>query len=114
MPFFPKMMILIKLGGSVITDKNRPLTARLDVVQRLAYEIAACEEKVVLIHGGGSFGHIKAAEHCIHEPADNGEVSRDTGKTGEDGEDCQDNQRELHGDADDAGRATQTGVLGRF
>jgi len=34
-----KDLILIKLGGSLITDKTKPFTPRLDVIKRLAKEI---------------------------------------------------------------------------
>ena len=52
----------LKLGGSLITDKSRPQTARLDVLERLASEIAQAYHKhpdlsLVIGHGSGSFGH---------------------------------------------------------
>lgn len=58
-------LVFLKLGGSLITDKNRPHTPRLDVIQRLAEEIAAASQenpqlRLVLGHGSGSFGHIPA------------------------------------------------------
>ena len=59
-------MILIKLGGSVITDKSKETTARHDVIERLAQEIASVPGEKIIIHGGGSFGHIKAKEHNLH------------------------------------------------
>jgi len=59
-------MILIKLGGSVVTDKSRETTARHDVIERLAQEIASVPGKKIVVHGGGSFGHIKAKEHNLH------------------------------------------------
>ncbi len=59
-------MILIKLGGSVITDKSKETTARHDVIDRLAQEIASVPGKKIMVHGGGSFGHIKAKEHNLH------------------------------------------------
>jgi len=60
-------VIFLKLGGSLITDKSRPETARLDVVRRLAEEIAAARRtdpsiRVLIGHGSGSFGHVAAAE----------------------------------------------------
>jgi isopentenyl phosphate kinase len=33
------MLTLLKLGGSLITDKHSPQTAKLDVIARLAGEI---------------------------------------------------------------------------
>lgn len=58
----------LKLGGSLITDKNRPHTPRLEVLARLANEVAAAhrrfpELKLVLGHGSGSFGHVPAQRY---------------------------------------------------
>lgn len=55
-------MTFLKLGGSLITDKSRPSTARPEVIARLSGEIAAALEaqpgmQLVLGHGSGSFGH---------------------------------------------------------
>jgi isopentenyl phosphate kinase len=55
----------LKLGGSLITDKNEAHTHRPDVLARLGREIAAALEqdpniKIVLGHGSGSFGHMTA------------------------------------------------------
>jgi isopentenyl phosphate kinase len=54
-----------KLGGSVITDKSKPFTYRSDVVSALSEEIASSDEKVIVVHGGGSFGHFVAKEHGL-------------------------------------------------
>lgn len=64
-------MILLKLGGSLLTDKTKPLTARHDVIERLADEIAAARRdgphlELILGHGSGSFGHSVAARHDTH------------------------------------------------
>jgi isopentenyl phosphate kinase len=58
----------LKLGGSLITDKTRPHTARLPVLARLAQEIASALMHnpglhLVLGHGSGSFGHVPARQH---------------------------------------------------
>ena len=56
---------LVKLGGSLITDKRTPETLRPDVLTRLAREVvevaARIPEAVLLGHGSGSFGHHAAA-----------------------------------------------------
>ncbi|MCD6503077.1 MAG: hypothetical protein J7K58_02450 [Euryarchaeota archaeon] len=52
--------LIIKLGGSVITDKNRKETPRLNVIREIVGIIR--DHFVVLIHGGGSFGHYTAHE----------------------------------------------------
>jgi len=61
-------LVLLKLGGSVITDKNQPFTARLEVLARLGREIRQaleCQPELQLIigHGSGSFGHAVAREY---------------------------------------------------
>jgi isopentenyl phosphate kinase len=57
-------LILIKLGGSLITEKSRAETARSEVIARLAGEIARAAatipERIVVGHGSGSFGHVAA------------------------------------------------------
>jgi isopentenyl phosphate kinase len=57
-------VVLLKLGGSLITDKTRPETARVEVLARLAGEIVqgAAERpfRLVVGHGSGSFGHVAA------------------------------------------------------
>ena len=60
-------MILIKLGGSVITDKQEYRTFRRDTVARLAKEIAESGQKTVVVHGAGSFGHIVAKENDLSD-----------------------------------------------
>lgn len=57
----------MKLGGSVITDKTRYKTARPDAITRLAKEIASCGDRVMVVHGAGSFGHVLAKEHRMKE-----------------------------------------------
>ena len=58
-------MILIKLGGSVITDKAIYRTFRQDTVARLADEIARAGQQVIIVHGAGSFGHIVAKKYAL-------------------------------------------------
>ena len=58
-------MILIKFGGSVITDKAEYRKFRKDVVSRLADEIRRSGEQVIIVHGAGSFGHVLSKEFDI-------------------------------------------------
>ncbi len=60
-------MILIKLGGSVITDKSKPFFFKKNNVDRLAYEIKKADQQIILIHGAGSFGHILAKEYTLSD-----------------------------------------------
>lgn len=64
-------LYFIKLGGSVITDTSKPSTHRQDQIERLLGEIKKAKLSkgfgLVIGHGGGSFGHIIAKEHMLHE-----------------------------------------------
>lgn len=57
-------VVLVKLGGSLITEKAQVGVARRDDITRLAGEIARAlprlEARMVLGHGSGSFGHVAA------------------------------------------------------
>lgn len=60
---------ILKLGGSVITDKSKPLTARRSEIRRLGREIMASKYngKLIITHGSGSFGHPVAKKYKTHE-----------------------------------------------
>ena len=63
-----KEIVLLKLGGSLITDKDTPYTPRLDKLKELALEIKTVldstpELLLILGHGSGSFGHVAAKKH---------------------------------------------------
>ena len=65
-------LVFIKFGGSLITDKDKPHTPRLEIIQRLAEEVAAARNrspglKLLLGHGSGSFGHIPANQYKTRE-----------------------------------------------
>lgn len=61
------MITLLKLGGSLITDKDTPHTARPDVIRRLGKEIfdywKTDHSPLIIGHGSGSFGHIPAKRY---------------------------------------------------
>lgn len=59
-----KDLILVKFGGSIITDKNTPYKARRDVIRALAKELKkVTKASIVLAHGVGSFAHTSAAKY---------------------------------------------------
>lgn len=65
-------LCFLKLGGSLITDKDTPHTPRLDVLERLAGEIARARQQrpemcLVIGHGSGSFGHVPAKKYGTRE-----------------------------------------------
>jgi isopentenyl phosphate kinase len=60
-------LIFLKLGGSLITDKTRPYTARREIIDDLAAQIAGAFRRdpslrLILGHGSGSFGHQAASK----------------------------------------------------
>lgn len=64
-------LILIKLGGSLITNKSIPFTAKPDVINVIAKEIKSARKKnnsnLLIAHGSGSFGHTVAAKYKTSE-----------------------------------------------
>jgi len=61
-------LTILKLGGSVITLKAKPYTANSDAIKMLAGEIRRANVKpLIIIHGGGSYGHPTAAKYHVKE-----------------------------------------------
>ncbi|HSM57155.1 MAG TPA: isopentenyl phosphate kinase [Candidatus Sulfomarinibacteraceae bacterium] len=61
-------LLLLKLGGSLLTDKAGVEALRPAVLGRLAQEVQAARREdpdlqLVVGHGSGSFGHVAAARH---------------------------------------------------
>jgi isopentenyl phosphate kinase len=62
------MLVFLKLGGSLITDKRVENTYRAETMERIASEIADAQSQnpsleLVIGHGSGSFGHYAAKKH---------------------------------------------------
>ena len=58
--------IIIKLGGSIISDKTKRSTPRLDTIKQLVKEISAVKSHpLIVVHGGGSYGHFPAKEYQV-------------------------------------------------
>ena len=60
------MLVFLKLGGSLITDKTRPYTPRPERLDDLVAQIAGAMQdhpdvQLILGHGSGSFGHQAAS-----------------------------------------------------
>lgn len=58
-------LIFLKLGGSLISQKDQADTARLELIHALLGQISAFikdnpDQKILLGHGSGSFGHMPA------------------------------------------------------
>jgi len=62
-------LVVLKLGGSVITDKDSPETvddgSLHTVLDAVASALETDDPRLVVVHGGGSFGHVHAAEHGV-------------------------------------------------
>jgi len=60
-------LILIKLGGSVLTNKDRPYSFKRKTLERLTNEILRSNiDDLILVHGGGSFGHPGAEKYKLN------------------------------------------------
>ena len=59
-------MILIKLGGSVITNKKKPLSPRKKSIDKIVRALKKIDEPIIIVHGGGSFGHYWSVKYNMH------------------------------------------------
>ena len=62
-----RKMQILKLGGSVITHKDEYFSPHKENIKRLAQEISATKEPLIIVHGAGSFGHPVAKKYNISE-----------------------------------------------
>src|SRR3989475_11158888 len=60
-------MLLVKLGGSVVTEKTHLRTPRSAAIRRLARELASLGGPLLIVHGAGSSGHILASRHRLND-----------------------------------------------
>jgi isopentenyl phosphate kinase len=60
-------LIFLKLGGSLITQKDKPFTENKEIIERLAQEIHEAKEegffKLIIGNGGGSYPHVPAKKY---------------------------------------------------
>jgi isopentenyl phosphate kinase len=67
-------LIILKIGGSVITEKGSISKAREAEIDRISYEIATfrkdSDSQLILVHGAGSFGHPQAMKFRLNEGFD--------------------------------------------
>ena len=59
-------MILIKMGGSIITNKGKPQSARRKTIDNILKQIKRIDEPTILVHGGGSYGHYCSVIYGMH------------------------------------------------
>jgi isopentenyl phosphate kinase len=65
-------MLILKLGGSLITDKSRPYSLRNETIKTVSVEIKECLDRklvdqLVIVHGVGSYGHPPVIEHKLYK-----------------------------------------------
>lgn len=68
-PVKQKPLVLVKIGGSLITDKNKPFSLNegaLDLVSQEIKKGLAAGKHLILGHGAGSFAHIPAKKYQTH------------------------------------------------
>ncbi len=62
-------IIIVKIGGSVISDKKIPYSLRIEILDQLIEQIRILfmqnQKQMILVHGGGSYGHPIAKEYSI-------------------------------------------------
>ncbi len=59
-------LALIKLGGSVVTFKDRPLVANAAAIDGISRVLAQVDVPAIIVHGGGSFGHYSSMKYNMH------------------------------------------------
>ncbi len=59
-------MILVKLGGSVVTNKEKALSVRKRAVDAISKSMRRIKEPLVAVHGGGSYGHYWSVRYDMH------------------------------------------------
>lgn len=60
-------LVVLKLGGSLITEKDKPFTLRGEVLERLGGELARAGKPLIIVHGGGSYAHPLAKRYKVSE-----------------------------------------------
>ncbi len=69
---------VLKIGGSLFSDKRRPYSLRLSRLVEIGGEIAEALKRtgssLVIVHGGGSYGHYVASLHLKEKGRYDGEA----------------------------------------
>ncbi len=59
-------MLIIKMGGSVITEKHVKNSARIQLIRKICEELSKLKSTLILIHGAGSYGHHIVKQYGIN------------------------------------------------
>ncbi len=63
-------IVLVKIGGSLITDKSKPFTLSeraLDIICEEIKKAQGLGKQLIVGHGAGSFGHVPAKKYQTHK-----------------------------------------------
>ena len=60
-------LIVLKIGGSIITNKYENFSARNEVIEKIAQGVSNIKQPLILVHGAGSYGHPLAKKYEIHK-----------------------------------------------
>ena len=53
----------------MITIKDRALTPNIQAMERLSHVLARLSDSLIIVHGGGSFGHYWSVKYDMHTRA---------------------------------------------
>jgi isopentenyl phosphate kinase len=59
-------LVIIKLGGSVITFKDKPLSANYKAIEDISNILKRVISPLIIVHGGGSYGHYWSVKFDMH------------------------------------------------
>jgi len=61
-------LLIIKLGGSVVTFKDKPLSPNYEGIDKILKVLVEIKKKfkIIIVHGGGSFGHYWSVKYDMH------------------------------------------------
>jgi len=79
--------IVIKFGGGLITIKDQLCSPKIDIIRNLAKSVqhlVKMDRQVIIVHGAGSFGHLKAKSWKLHEGRTNVGLPTEDGLTTQD------------------------------
>jgi isopentenyl phosphate kinase len=64
-----KPLVVVKLGGSMVTRKDVPFTPNFEAIEEASKQVSELlpEYGFLLVHGGGSYGHVVASEYRVAE-----------------------------------------------
>lgn len=65
-----KPIVFVKIGGSLITDKNKPFSVKERALKIISEEVKKAQDfgKLLIVgHGAGSFAHVPAKKYQTHK-----------------------------------------------